>query len=216
MNAKTKIAITAVFVAIVVLGVFLSLPSLQNVPTQPAPQLPQTTSGSSAQPSPTTIPTATASPAHTSTPTPTPSPFPLLGPLEVTAVNGSFELTMSVEKTLYNVGETVNIKLAVTNIGNQTVNLGIDAWLFDFIVSNGTNNLIYQNTLNGALPMVIAQGQLQSGQTITNTYSWAQTYSGPNPGPAVSPGTYYIAGICNPSYGVKLQTDPIQILVLGP
>jgi len=214
MNAKTKIAITAVFVAIVVLGVFLSLPSLQNVPTQPAPQLPQTTSGSSAQPSPTTIPTATASPAHTSTPTPTPSPFPLLGPLEVTAVNGSFELTMSIEKTLYNVGEPVNITLAVTNISDQTVNLAIDAWLLDFTVSNGTNNLIYQNTLNGALPMIIENGQLQPGQNVTDTYTWLQTYSGPNPGPSVSPGTFYVVGICNPSYGVKLQTDPIQILIV--
>lgn len=92
------------------------------------------------------------------------------------------------------------------------VNVAVDAWLLDYIVSNGTSNLIYQHTDDGPMPMVVAVEPFTPGHTITDTYSRLQKYSGPNPGPAVSPGTYYIVGK-SATYG--LETSPIQISIVN-
>jgi hypothetical protein len=214
------VPIAVVLAAALAFGVFLSLSNMQNVPTQPAPQLPnlQTSSMNSTQPLSTPTPTAPATPTPTSTP-PVTSPPTLT---QVTAVNGSFELTMSIEKTVYSVGEPVNITLTLTNISNQTVNVGDDAWLLDFVVSNGTSKLIYQHTGDGMMPMYIVNVKLQPGQNITDCYLWSQRYSGPNPGPTVSPGTYYIVGKSDPSTIVgnidpsyELQTDPLRITIVN-
>jgi hypothetical protein len=124
---------------------------------------------------------------------------------------------MSVEKTVFKVGENVNINVTLTNIGNQSVDIGVDAWLLDFIVSDSMSGLIYQNSQEGAMPQIIGNWTLQPGQNITRDYVWGQIYSGPNPGPAVSPGTYYIAGVCNfePTLCYAFQSDPIEILIVG-
>jgi hypothetical protein len=211
LPAKLKsysVPLAAVIVATVALGVFLSLPSLQKIPTQPVPQLPQNLPENSTQPLPTPTPTV-ATPTTTPTPTSPPAPPPPTL-TQVTATNGNLELTMSIQKTVFEVGEPVNIALAIVNISNQTVNLTDSAWLLDFIVGNSTNNIIYKHTSDGAMSMTLAPITLDPGQNITQNYVWTQRYSGSNPGPASS-GTYYIIGKSDPSHA--LQTDPLEIRI---
>ena len=173
-----------------------NLPVPSTAPTQaPANQNPNATKP------PSTVPTQT--------PTSTPSPTSL----QATSVNGSFELTISVEKTVYSVGEPVNVTLAITNISGQTVDFTYTGMNFDFIVTNDTDNAIYQWSIGRAFPMFIMMKPLQPGQNVTATYTWPQTCNTNQStmGASVSPGTYYIVGKSNSIYG--LQTSPLQITI---
>ncbi|HUJ84490.1 MAG TPA: hypothetical protein VLV84_02675, partial [Candidatus Acidoferrales bacterium] len=91
--------------------------------------------------------------AQTATPTPTPPTI-----TQTTVVNDSLELSMSVDKTVFEVGEPVDITLVVTNISNQTVDYETSpVWqmMLRFIISNGTNSSIYQFFPNQPMPMIM-------------------------------------------------------------
>jgi hypothetical protein len=51
-------------------------------------------------------------------------------------------LTITPEKTVYGLGEPINVTLTVTNISNQTINFAYAAWTFDFLVYNDTASYI--------------------------------------------------------------------------
>jgi hypothetical protein len=158
-------------------------------------------------------PTGTNPPSTVPTQTPTSTPPPT--PLQATSVNGSFELTVSVEKTVYSVGEPVNITLAITNISKQTVSFTHTGMDFDFVVTNDTDNVIYQWSIGRAFPLFEMIEQLRPGENVTATFTWPQicnanTSTANTP---VSPGTYYIVGKSNPIYGLK--TAPVQIMIVG-
>jgi hypothetical protein len=218
------VPIAAVLIAGVAFSVFLSLPPLQNVPAQSVPQLPQTTPENFTQPLITPIPTPTATPVPTSIPTPTPMPSPPTITL-LTASNVSLELTMFIEKTVFNIGEPVNVTFALTNIGNQTVDLTRTAMNFDFIVTSG-GSVVYDYFRSQAFPMWAMTVQLTPGENVTETHVWPQTYLiNPSyaPGTQVSPGIYFIEGQSSPMITVgnvdpmySLQTDPLEILIVGP
>lgn len=61
-----------------------------------------------------------------------------------TGGNGNLELTMTIDKFSYSLGEPVNLTLTLTNVSNQTINFEHTGLDFDFQVTNGTNNLVYQ------------------------------------------------------------------------
>jgi hypothetical protein len=135
--------------------------------------------------------------------------------LQATSANGSFELTLSVEKTVYSVGEPVNITLAITNVSNQAVDFIHTGMDFDFIVTNGTGNVIYRWSTGRAFPLFVMLEPLQPRENVTATYVWPQTCNS-NPstvGASVSPGTYYIVGKSNSIYG--LETEPVQIMIVS-
>jgi hypothetical protein len=158
-------------------------------------------------------PTATIPPS--TAPTQTPTPTPPATPLQSASVNGSLELTVSVEKTVYTIGETVNITLSITNISKGTVNFTHTGMDFDFVVTNDTDNVIYQWSIGRAFPLFVMIEPLQPGENVTATYTWPQTCNANTStvGTLVSPGTYYIVGKSNSIYG--LQTAPVQIVIVG-
>ena len=154
--------------------------------------------------SPTQTPPSTSTPVPTSTSPPTSS--------QAKSRNGSLWLTISIEKTVYNVGEPVNITLAITNISNQADNFAYMVMDFDLIVQNGTDSLIYQWSICRAFAMFIALKPLPPQENVSATYIWPQIYNTPSTtGIFVPPGTYYIIGKSNSIYG--LQTDPVQIVI---
>jgi hypothetical protein len=121
------------------------------------------------------------------------------------------KLTMTLEKTVYSLGEPINVTLAVTNVSNQTFNFAYAAWTFDFLVYNDTN-FIYQWSSYRVIPMFIMNWPLDPGENITNVLVWPQTcnVTAASEGIPVSPGTYYIVGQV-PSYG--LETTPIRVII---
>ncbi len=154
--------------------------------------------------------------ANTATATPTQTPTPTLMPPSASAsFYGIFELTISVEKDSYEVGEPINITLAITNISNKTVNFTHTGMDFDFIVTDDNNNLVYQWSTGKAFPMFVMLEPLGPDENVTATYVWAQTCNS-NPSSVstqVAPGTYYIVGKSDSIY--ELQTKPVQITIIS-
>jgi hypothetical protein len=121
------------------------------------------------------------------------------------------KLTMTLEKTVYSLGEPINVTLTATNISNQTINFAYAAWTFDFLVYNDTS-FVYQWSSFRVFPMFIINWPLDIGENITNVLVWPQTcnVTAVSEGIPVSPGTYYIVGQV-PSYG--LETTPIRVTI---
>jgi hypothetical protein len=211
--APHKRQVFAIVIFVVVFGAaVLSFALTEIASNQAAPILPVPAPSPTQSPA-NQNPTATNPPSTAPTETPTSTPPP--APLQATSVNGSFELTISVEKTVYSLGEPVNITLSITNISKQTVNFTHTGMDFDFLVTNDTDNLVYQWSIGRAFPMFAMIEPLQPGENVTATYTWPQTCNA-NTSTArtpVSAGTYYIVGKSNPIYG--LQTAPVQIMIVG-
>jgi hypothetical protein len=152
------------------------------------------------------------------------------------------ELTMTLEKTVYTLGEPINITLTITNIGNQAITYDYSelGHRFDFRVYNGTNNTIYTWSNDFAFPQALDHISLNPGESLTvgqvagpNHYStgyyiWDQTcnnlpVSSPVNLAQVDVGTYFIVGetgsIMVESHGNFLplgviETTPIQVTIV--
>jgi hypothetical protein len=129
---------------------------------------------------------------------------------------GSLELTMTLDKTTYNLGEPVNLTLTITNITNQTINFTHTGLDFDFQVYNDTNNLVYQWSNFQGIAQFIVIEPLASGQSVSVNFTWTQTcnFNLQVEGDPVSQGTYNIIGLTGPTYGI--QTTPIQLTITNP
>jgi hypothetical protein len=133
-----------------------------------------------------------------------------------------FELTLTLEKTEYTLGEPINITLTMTNISNQTTSFGLgyfNYFGFDFQVYNSTNSTIYQwsnRWFNVARLDVVLGETLSAGESLSENLAWPQTScnSGDFEGYPVLPGTYYIFGRFGPLYygtNSTIETTPIQV-----
>ena len=136
-------------------------------------------------------------------------------------VYDGFQLTMTLEKTEYTLGEPIDITLTLANISNQTVSFGLDASFsyFRFLVYNGTKSTIYSSLYDGeALLPLSTLYTLNAGQSISDSsFSWQQTIFPPQ-GAHVLAGTYYIVGQVGPIWGTfapnsTIETTPIQITI---
>jgi hypothetical protein len=132
---------------------------------------------------------------------------------EGSANQSELNFTLQLQKTNYSLGEPINITLTFTNISNQTINFTYSMDVFDFLVYNGTNNVIYQWSWSKIFPYYMGIIPLAPGENFTESFVWPQI-TGPstiNPSMVslpVSPGTYYIVGQMG-----TLQTTPIQITI---
>ena len=133
------------------------------------------------------------------------------------SANG-LELSMTLEKTVYRLGEPISIPLTISNISNQTITFGMSYWNdYDFHVYNDTNDIYWYsiNEASGAIPNVIWLVTLNPGDSTSWTLVWQQTDFSSQP---VSPGTYYIVGVVGAPffYGEtpSLETTPLQITIL--
>lgn len=222
--AKPKWRLLAVVAVITVLSAAALVFALTkfDTPQTNEPNLPVNPIAPTPSPTVSNLPvTSSSNPAPTPTPlsTPAPSSAPQQTPLptssQVTSVNGTLQLTLSVDKTVYAVGEPVNVTLSITNISNQSIEFEYTGMNFDFTVANSTGNIVYQWSIGRAIPQFILLESLAPGQNVTATYSWSQiTNTNPSTvGTLVSPGTYFIVGNSNPIYG--LQTEPVQITIIN-
>jgi hypothetical protein len=139
------------------------------------------------------------------------------------------ELTLTLQKTEYSLGEPVNVTLTITDVENQTVSFSNFISWWDFLVYNGTvfgQNGLYQWRLDSGeeMPMHGEYITLDPGMSLTNVFVWPQTCNAtlsPDGVPVspVSPGTYYIVGrydYFGHSFDYNLQTTPIQITIAPP
>lgn len=126
------------------------------------------------------------------------------------------ELTMTLEKTEYSLGEPINVTLTMTNISNQTINFTDAMWEIDFRVYNDTNSDLYRwSSSQQVFPAIIVTMPLNAEESLTYHRVWPQTcnYTLVSGGASVSPGTYYIVG---QDSRYSLQTTPIQVTIIKP
>ncbi|MGA2385391.1 MAG: BsuPI-related putative proteinase inhibitor [Candidatus Bathyarchaeia archaeon] len=207
--APNKLKLLAIAVVIVILsGVALGFALTKLQPSRTVESnVPENLSETS--PSPITpIPTATNSPSPVPTQTPTSTPAP------TKTGNESLELTLSLEKTVYNVGEPVNVTLTITNVSDQTVSFTHTGMDFNFLVYNDSNSIIYIWSIGKAFPQFVTLISLKPGENVTATYVWPQTsnISTSTEATQVPPGTYFIVGESSPTYG--FQTAPVQVTII--
>jgi hypothetical protein len=145
-----------------------------------------------------------------------------LTPSVAQGVYDGFQLTMTLEKTVYELGNPINISLTLTNISNQTVSFWLDFSFsyFQFLVYNSTGSAIYSSLNNGGALLPLAEDYtLNAGQSISDSYSWDQTWNNtffsPEGIPVLS-GAYYIVGQVGPIYGTNstIETTPIQVTIV--
>ena len=158
----------------------------------------------------------------TSTPTPTPTQTPEQNqPVSadnntaLSAVSNGLQLsiTLTADKTTYEVGEEVEITFAVTNVSNQTLNFinqNGDS-NFNFQVYNSTHNAVYTWELGG-IPLDNWNITLAPNQSYTRNLIWGQqTFPSPYL-PKISSGAYFIIGELGyaNTYAGYVYTYPIQ------
>jgi hypothetical protein len=129
---------------------------------------------------------------------------------------GNLQLTMTLQKTTYNLGEPINLTLTFTNVSAQTINFTHTGLDFDFQIYNGTNNLVYQWSNFKAIAQFITTIPLKAGENVSENFTWTQTYNFNHAiqGTSIPPGSYNIIGLSGPVYGI--QTTPIQLTIVTP
>ena len=133
-----------------------------------------------------------------------------------TGGNSELQLSLTIAKTTYSLGENVSLTVDITNVSNQTVSYQHTGLDFDFEVYNDTNNVIYKWSNFKPIPQFIALEPLSAGQSLSENFTWTQNcnFNYTAQGTPVIPGTYYLEGLTGPTYG--FQTTPIQITILKP
>jgi len=163
---------------------------------------------------PISTPTTTSTKANQPTPSPSPQlPNPTLPPTN--SVSNGLQLSISLPKTVFGIGEPVNVTLTITNVSAETVNFTSTGMNFDFLVFNATNNLVYEWSFGKAFPMFAFIEPLKPGENVTATYTWPQTFSNPESlleNLQVPSGTYYIVGKSSQSYGLETAPEKVTIL----
>jgi hypothetical protein len=123
------------------------------------------------------------------------------------------EFTMALQKTIFKIGEPVNITFTITNIGSVTYNFLHSFPEFDFIVYDSLNRQLYRDTAFKGFPTIAWTTPLYTGENYTTVLVWHQTSNQSidnNEGTPVSPGQYSIVGIF---FMCMLQTSPLQIII---
>jgi hypothetical protein len=128
------------------------------------------------------------------------------------------ELTMSLEKAEYSVGEPINMTFTLTNISNHTLEVRTgDVADFDFQVYNDKNYSLYRDSSSRVLLPFFAFIRVGAGENLTDVLVWDQTCNITRAhlnGVPASAGTYDIVGEWDCAPG--LETTPIQVTIVKP
>lgn len=133
-----------------------------------------------------------------------------------TGGNNELQLTVTLQNTVFKLGDPINLTVSMTNISGQTLNYTDTGLNFDFKVYNDTNNLAYRWSNFIAIPQFIAIIPFAAGANMSQNFTWGQTcnFNISVQGELVSPGSYYVVGLTGPSYG--FETTPIEITIVQP
>jgi len=108
------------------------------------------------------------------------------------------KLTMNLDKTIYKIGEPVNMTLILTNIGNKTIFLSRSSPpVLDFVVYNESDQIIYAYSWGGFIAVVVSY-PIEPGESFIRTFTWHQqekiAYNPQTIYRQIDPGFYFVAG----------------------
>lgn len=148
------------------------------------------------------------------------------GPVTVETVSGPLKLEMTIDKTVYTIGETVNITITLTNISNETLELVYRRTpRVSYIVYNGSFESVFVSEAAGAA-LLYDLLLLEANECYGYIYSWGQIEFGNDTWlqtcEQVEPGTYFIVAKTGwglntiQPYGIsKIETSKIQIEIVS-
>lgn len=139
------------------------------------------------------------------------------------------KLTMTLDKTVFQLGEPVNITFAITNISNETIRfIPRPGRGTDFLVYNETHSDVYLKSrffgLPGTSSITLSPEESVGGKRqwkqVYNNHTWEEFEKGEHESP-VSPGTYYIVGrsqICGINGQeifpwITIETEPVEMII---
>jgi hypothetical protein len=87
-----------------------------------------------------------------------------------------YELSMELEKTVFNLGEDVNVTISIKNIGNETITVvwGSSA-MFDFNVTDANGTFVFSRVRTYVFAAESIQVSLLSGEVFSAARNWDQT-----------------------------------------
>ena len=142
-------------------------------------------------------------------------------PVTVEASDYPLNLSMTINKTVFRLGEPVKIRLRIKNIGNKTLVLSFgDRDRPSFIVYNEEGSEVYRflrHVLYPTMynPVKISPGDEFSFGNYTVWYQKVEPYQNYHLNDA-PPGTYHIIGeFVSTSLDLTIQTPPITIKIVG-
>lgn len=123
------------------------------------------------------------------------------------------KLKTTLEKTMFRLGEPVNVTSTLTNIGNENFTLPFIDYPLDFLIRDINFNRVFRYHSNLLWPRIVPAVPItiELGDSMTTTSIWEQVYD--DSYTQVPSGTYYVAGIFR--YGVRIETPVIRITILG-
>ena len=131
----------------------------------------------------------------------------------VTGVNGNLELQITIEKPTIVIGEVVNIKLTLKNIGNSTITITfMDGQAYEIYLLNEAHTLICRWSDDKLFTQAIWYMTLKPGENRTKIIPWnLYKYTGYGYIPP-TPGNYYLVGECVGHPGVITSELPITLM----
>ena len=127
-------------------------------------------------------------------------------------INGlQLSLTLGAKTTTYKQGQTLNVTLALTNVGHQSINVSFDIPnpYFSFDVRDNKNNLVFTAEDSGEFNGTMTFGPERS---IIETFYWDTAYRNNQ----VPVGVYQIVGfLVTENNGTSgFQTPPLNIIIV--
>jgi len=150
--------------------------------------------------------------------------LPLNFSLQAEATKYPFKLMITLEKTVFKLGEPVNVTCILTNISEENVTLYHSRdYTLDFSIRDENFNHVFRyRSYVGVMSVVYPFAPIEPGDNKTRMGSWEQIYDGrvlPNTElrfKQVLLGTYYVSGIfSSATYGIIFATPVIRITILG-
>jgi len=138
-------------------------------------------------------------------------------PLTVEATNYPLRLSMTINKTEFKLGEPINMKFTLKNIGNKTLVLYTDRDMLSFIVYDKAGSEVYNEYRHVAYThstyRIHPDEELSFGN-VTTWYQKVEPYQNFHLGNA-PPGTYHIIGeFISISLNLTIRTPPITIKIV--
>jgi len=132
--------------------------------------------------------------------------------LEAEATQYPFRLTITLNKTKFSLGETVNITLRLRNIGNETKYLLVGRDVVSCIVYDEANSTVWNEIYHLVFIAARLSKRIDPGEEIVFESYWKQTDDSKV---KVPPGTYHIVGALYCGYYIiKIKTPPITITIV--
>ena len=150
--------------------------------------------------------------------------LPLNFSLQAGATKYPFKLVITLEKTVFKLGEPVYVTCILTNIGEENVTLYHSSDIrHDFLIRDENFNHIFRyRSYVGSIAAHYPFAPIEPNDNRTGMGIWRQIYDGtviPNTElrfKQVLPGTYYVKGIfTSATYGLTFATPVIKISILG-